>query len=118
MFELTRDILSVMKLKNTLQKGSVRYFVFEEGGVWYAAGLEFNIVEEGSTPQEALILLFEALHGYVESAKKIKARPNILNQKTDPEYEAMWTNRHTEKEKHKLFTFGELNLGRKLAAVA
>lgn len=107
-----------MKYPNTLQKGSVRYFVFEEGGVWYAAGLEFNIVEEGSTPQEALFFLFDALQGYVESAKKIKARPSILNQKTNPEYEVMWENRHKEKEQKKIFASGEFNLRRKLAVAA
>ena len=46
------------KYKNTLQKGSVRYIVFKENNIWYAAGLEFNIVESGDTPQEAILLLF------------------------------------------------------------
>ena len=67
------------KYKNTLQKGLVRYVVFKENDIWYAAGLEFNIVESGDTPQEAILLLFEAIFGYVESAKKIKSKPNILN---------------------------------------
>lgn len=103
------------KYKNTLQKGSVRYIVFREDDTWYAAGLEFNIVESGSTPQEALLLLIEVTAGYVESAKKIKARPNILNQKTDPEYERMWANRQTGKFSAKnIFSFGELNIGKAL----
>jgi len=95
------------KYKNTLQKGSVRYIVFKEDGVWYAAGLEFNIVEEGSTPQEAMLLLFEALSGYVESAKKI----SILNQKSDSEYEQMWENIENNKleQTKKVFTSGQLN---------
>ncbi len=99
------------KYKNTLQKGSVRYIVFREGGVWYAVGLEFNIVESGDTPQEAIMLLFEALSGYVESAKKIKARPNILNQKADAEYERMWQdvqNRKATTMKN-IYTAGEFN---------
>jgi predicted RNase H-like HicB family nuclease len=79
-----------MKNRNTLQKGSIRYIVFKEAAVWYAVGLEFNIVESGTSPQEALLLLFEALEGYIASARKMKARPDILNQKTDPEYEVMW----------------------------
>jgi predicted RNase H-like HicB family nuclease len=77
-------------MKNTLQKGSVRYIVFHEDATWYAVGLEFNIVESGDTPQEAILLLFEALTGYLESARKMKMRPTILNQKTDSEYEQMW----------------------------
>lgn len=105
-----------MKQKNTLQKGTVRYIVFREGVDWYAAGLEFNIVESGTTPQEAMLLLFEAIAGYLGSARKIKARPNILNQKPDKEYEALWHMAHEEKSTHKtlkdIFAVGELNLAR------
>lgn len=77
-------------MKNSLQKGSVRYIVFREQGTWYAAGLEFNIVESGTTPQEALLLLFDALEGYVEIARKIKVRPYVLNQTPEVEYEQLW----------------------------
>ena len=99
------------KYKNTLQKGSVRYVVFKENDIWYAAGLEFNIVESGDTPQEAILLLFEAVSGYVESAKKIKSRPNILNQTVDREYEKMWQNSQEEKEQTKnVFSSGVLNM--------
>ncbi len=96
--------------KNTLQKGTVRYIVFKEANSWYAVGLEFNVVESGDTPKEALILLFEALQGYVESARKIKARPQILNQKPDAEYENLWHNREDEKPAKEIYTSGELNI--------
>lgn len=76
---------------NTLQKGSVRYIVFKDRQSWYAVGLEFNIVENGSSPEEARLLLFEALQGYIESARKAKLRPMVLNQKADHEYEKMWS---------------------------
>jgi len=103
-----------MKYKNTLQKGSVRYIIFREENNWYGVGLEFNIVESGSTPQEAMLLLFEAIRGYVESAKKIKARPYILNQKSDSEYEQMWkqlsTSRLKQKELKSVFSFGQMNI--------
>ena len=80
------------KLKNTIQKGSVRYMVFKEKSVWYAAALEFNIVVSANDPNLALLDLFEAINGYVKSFKKIKgARPFALNQKSDPEYEKMWS---------------------------
>lgn len=79
------------KFKNTVQKGSVRYIVFKEKSVWYAAALEFNIVVSADDPKVALFALFEALSGYVKSFKKIRgARPFALNQKPDPEYEKMW----------------------------
>lgn len=105
-----------MKYKNTLQKGSIRFVVFKEDDAWYAAGLEFNIVEAGDSPQEVLVLLFEAVQGYLESAYKIKARPNILNQKTNPEYEMMWDSLQDKKEKmlkQNIFAAGRLNLVRK-----
>ncbi|MBI2415750.1 MAG: hypothetical protein HYV33_03760 [Candidatus Kerfeldbacteria bacterium] len=100
-----------MKFKNTLQKGSVRYVVFKEGEDWYAVGLEFNIIESGTTPQEALLLLFEALQGYVETAQKIKARPAVLNQRVDSEYERMFApSRVVKDQKREIFTIGEFSL--------
>ena len=33
------------KNKNTLERGSVRYIIFNEDNTWYGVGLEFNIVE-------------------------------------------------------------------------
>lgn len=103
-----------MKYKNTLKGGLVRYIVFKEGGKWYAVALEFNIVEEGDDPREVLLFLFEAIQGYVKSAIKIKARPQILNQKADKEYEDLWdilqekkSGRVAEKNIPPVFTFGE-----------
>lgn len=103
------------KYKNTLQKGSIRYVVFKENDTWYAVGLDFNIVESGDTPQEAILLLFEALSGYIESAKKIKSRPGILNQITDREYEEMWQNSQKDKKQRKnVFSSGVLNMNQVL----
>ncbi len=76
---------------NTPQKGQVRYIVFKDKDTWYAAGLEFNIVESGDDPRIALLNLFDALEGYVQSAQKVKGvRVSPLNQKADPEYEKLW----------------------------
>ena len=85
-------------MKNTLQKGSIRYIVFKEADTWYAVALEFNIVESGDDPREVLMLLFEAVEGYVRSARKYKARPAILNQKEDKEYEQLWQALQKQKE--------------------
>jgi hypothetical protein len=77
---------------NTPQKGAVRYIVFKDSDTWYATGLEFNIVESGDDPRIALINLFDAIQGYVESCQKIKgSRVSPLNQKADPEYEKLWS---------------------------
>lgn len=104
-----------MLSKNTLQKGSIRYIIFKEDDCWYAVGLEFNIVESGDSPQEAFVLLTEAVAGYLQSARKIKARPNILNQKADSEYERMW-DRGTEKKENdsRIFSSGLLNIAQAL----
>ena len=79
---------------NTLHKGTVRYIVFrdKEKHTWYAVGLEFNIVESGDDPRIALLNLFDALDGYVQSMQKVKGvRAAPLNQKTDPDYEVLWS---------------------------
>ena len=77
---------------NTPQKGTVRYIVFKEGDTWYAAGLEFNIVESGEDSKIALVNLLDAMQGYVESCRKVKgARVSPLNQKPDLEYEKLWS---------------------------
>lgn len=102
--------------KRDNKNNSVRYIVFKEADTWYAAGLELNIVESGDDPDEALFLLFEAIRGCVNSAKKIKA-PQLLRQKTDPEYEKMWTDildRHIAESLKKIgksiYAFGEKSL--------
>ncbi len=102
-----------MKHTNTLKKGSVRFIIFREEGVWYGACLEFNIVESGDTPREAMLLLFEAVQGYLESARKIKARPHILNQKADPEYESLWNELEESKQSTHIpsvFSHGQVNI--------
>ena len=48
-------------MKNTLQRGSVRYIVFKDDGVWYAVALEFNIIESGDDPREVLVSLLKPL---------------------------------------------------------
>ena len=63
--------------------------------------LEFNVIVEATHPMEALLLLHEAAMGYVESARKVKMRPHVLNQKPDPEYEKMWREYQERKIKEK-----------------
>lgn len=107
-----------MKYKNTINKGSVRIVVFREANEWYASVLELNIVETGSTPQEAMLLAFEAVRGYVESAKKIKARPHILNQSVDKEYEEMWrAATESKRQSPSIFFAGRMNIADRRALV-
>ena len=87
--------------------------VFREDNAWYAVALEFNIVESGTTPQEAMLLAFEAVQGYVESAKKVRARPNILNQVVDYEYNKRWNEAVSSRQQDKsVFFAGRVNIGR------
>lgn len=110
-----------MKFKNTPQKGSVRYLVFKDDDIFFGVALEFNIVVEAAHPTEALLLLHEAAMGYLESARKTKARPHVLNQKPDPEYERMWQAYQDQRMKEKyermvgflpVFSTGRLELAR------
>lgn len=81
-----------MAFKNTLRSGQVRNVIFEEKGSFYGAALELNIVEQGDSPQEVMLLLDNAVKGYVESAQKNKLSISVLNQDIDPEYEELWSN--------------------------
>ena len=81
-------------MKNTLKQGSVRTIIFKEDNIWYAVGLEFNIVSSGDTAEIAAFTLDEAIKGYVESLTSnplggLRAE-SLLNQEADPEYEALW----------------------------
>jgi hypothetical protein len=100
-----------MKYKNTLNKGSVRYIIFKENDIWYGVALEFNIVEEGDNPVGVMASLFEAIQGYVETARKFKMRPMPLNQKPDKEYEELWNKLQKDKTEktvklEQVFSFG------------
>jgi hypothetical protein len=90
-----------MKYKNTLKNGSVRFLIFRDGESYFGAALEFNIMVEAANPEEAFIFLNEAARGYLEAARKTKIRPNVLNQKTDPEYVKMWQDYQDRKLKEK-----------------
>lgn len=76
--------------KNTLQKGSVRYVVFKEKDAFFGVALEFNVIVEAASQIEAIVLLNEAIQGYLESSRKFKLRSHVLNQAIDAEYEQMW----------------------------
>lgn len=91
-----------MKYKNTLKSGSVRYIIFKEEDTWYGVALEFNIVVDGDNPQKVMYSLFEAMQGYVETAKKLKMRPMPLNQTPDPEYQKLWEKLEREKREKDL----------------
>jgi hypothetical protein len=98
-----------MKTK-TVQKENIRCIIFREKGVWYGVAVDLNIVETADTPREALLLLFEAVSGYLEAAKKAKID---ITQKTDPEYERMWQSLNRGgKKREKVFFFGNLNIAK------
>ena len=95
---------------NTLQKGRVRTIIFKEKNTWVGVALEFNIVETGDDPREVIFMLDEAIRGYVNSARKAKIRPHILNQKSDAEYENLWKQLESNKpikSPYEIHSFGE-----------
>lgn len=85
-----------MSFLNTHRSGSVRSVIFKENNEWFGAALEFNIVETGDSPQEVMMLLDNAIKGYVESADKARLSVGVLNQEIDPEYEALWKSGNTQ----------------------
>jgi len=99
------------KFSNKLQKGKVRYIIFKESGTWYGVALEFNIVEGGDNPLEVMASLFQAIQGYIETARKMKMRPIPLNQVPEKEYQEMWDKLEEVKESKtdipkNVYTFG------------
>ena len=87
-----------LNLMNTLKSGKFRHIVFKDSDTWYAVALEFNIVAEGDDAQLAYSNLIQSVLGYLESCRKIKgARMHPLNQKSDSEYEDLWTNLNSKK---------------------
>lgn len=93
--------------------------MFKDKESYFGVALEFNIVVEAAHPQEAFLFLNEAATGYLESARKAKLRPSVLNQKPDAEYERMWQANQDAKLKEKyekivnnlpIFSSGRLEL--------
>lgn len=89
----------------------MRYIVYKDGDTWYAAGLDFNIVEASDDPRNALVNLFDALEGYVEAARKIRGGRvgHLLNQKADPQYETLWRSLQSSRKvrsPYQVHTFG------------
>jgi predicted RNase H-like HicB family nuclease len=107
-------------MQNSLSQNSIRCIVFREGKIWYGTALELNIVETGDTAREAMLLLFEAVDGYLEFSRKINNQSGVLNQKTDPEYEQMWSALENKKKipSKEIFFFGNLNIGRSVLTPA
>lgn len=97
-------------MMNTPEKGKFRHIVFKDKDTWYAVALEFNIVESSDDPRLALFTMFQAVDGYIASLKKVKgSRFAPLNQKTDPEYEKLWTAVNSSKvvkSPYKIDSFG------------
>ena len=105
----------IYKFANTLEKGSYRHIVFQDGKTWYAVALEFNLVVSAAEPVVALVELYEAVAGYLESVKKSKSRPFALNQRADKEYEELWkalTGKKTAnvKSPYNIYNYGVANL--------
>ncbi|MEK7567911.1 MAG: hypothetical protein AAB513_03265 [Patescibacteria group bacterium] len=82
---------------NTVKSGQYRWLVFKEDDSWIGVVLEFNIVITGEDPKLVQFELHEAALGYIESTAKMtkgfrqEQVNNLLNQKTEKEYEIRWT---------------------------
>jgi predicted RNase H-like HicB family nuclease len=102
-----------MKYKNSLDAGSVRVIIFKEKDTWFGVALEFNIVEAGADPHEVILMLDEAMRGYVTSARKSRLRPHVLNQESDSVYEGLWNKLQQHKpipSPIRVYSFGERSL--------
>ena len=97
-------------LENSLTKGTVRTLIFKEGKTWSGVARECNIAQTADEPREAVVLLDEAVRGYIVSAKKTRLTANVLNQDPEPEYEKLWRTLESRKKipsPIKVYSFGE-----------
>jgi len=78
------------KMKNSVEKGKVRYIIFKESNSWYGVALEFNLVVEGDDKATTFFNLSEAIQGYVEATRRSRIRPTVLNQAPSKEYTQLW----------------------------
>ena len=100
-------------MRNTLKSGQIRTIIFKEGALWYGVALDLNIVESGNDPREVMLMLDEAIRGYIETASKFNTSEKVLNQKTDPEFEKLWArvqNNKPVKSPTKIYSFGVFSL--------
>ncbi len=103
-----------MAFKNTPYSGKVRTVIYQHEGEWYGAALEFNVIESGDSPQEVMILLDEAIQGYVETAHKAKLS-SVLNQEVDSTLDTLWhAGQNAKKSKvprqHKIYSAGSQSI--------
>ncbi|MFH1171210.1 MAG: hypothetical protein V1778_01550 [bacterium] len=76
--------------RNTVQRGQVRFIVFEDEGTWYGVALELNIVVDAESHQQALVELTHAVRDYVHTVHMSKLRDSVLNQEVSNEYAQLW----------------------------
>ena len=80
----------LFRSKNTTEKGQVRFIIFREGSTWYGVALEFNIVVDAASKNEALNNLDSAIKNYVDTVRIHRIRESVLNQDTSSEYSQLW----------------------------
>ena len=72
-------------------QNAIRYIVFKEDEVWYAVALEFSVVVDAETPEEALLCLFEAITLVLEEKEEAEREgKKLFIPAPNPEYENLW----------------------------
>ena len=91
-------------MKNSSKKRKVRSLIFwdNDDSTWYAVALEFNLVESGDTPGEAMGMLTRAMQGYLAAVRKEKFPAKFLNKKASTEYEKLWKQSQAAKPSKKI----------------
>lgn len=87
-----------MAAQNSVKKGTVRFIIFKERETWFGVALEFGIVIDADSSEDAYTQLQDATHSYLESfrdgsIRESEAEP-LLNKTAEPEYEELWNRYH------------------------
>lgn len=70
---------------------SIRYIVFFDDGVWYAAALELGVVVDADQPEEAFLSLTDAIKGVMKARADSKYEgKTFYTPPIDPEHESLW----------------------------
>lgn len=73
-------------MKNTKNKGVVRFFIYKEGAKYVGVCLDFDIIEEGKDVGKLKRSLLEAAQGHVGTVIKEGMNDKLLNRRAPKKY--------------------------------
>jgi len=73
-------------IRNTKEKGIIRFVIFPQKKLFVGVCLDFNIIEEGEDPKKVIESLEEAAIGHIEVVIKENLSDELLNRHAPKKY--------------------------------